>query len=307
MSVLAYLHDAFGQHDTGLGHVEQMARYTHIKQAVYKSGWKIITAPLCDEAWLELAHSSEYLASIDRANARIQAGETRFCFDADTSMMCFSREAALRAVGANIAGVDALLAGKAKRAYVGARPPGHHAERNRAMGFCLYSSVALAAKYAVEKAGLERVALLDFDVHHGNGTQDVVQDDPRILFISSHQMPLYPGSGYAHEEGCGNVLNMPLKPGDDSKDFKEAWSLKAFPRIKAFSPQLILVSAGFDAHKDDPLSTMNLQVEDFAWIGQEIRKLAEDCCDGRVLSSQEGGYNLEALEASLYAYLIGLK
>jgi acetoin utilization deacetylase AcuC-like enzyme len=187
------------------------------------------------------------------------------------------------------------------------RPPGHHAERETPMGFCFFGNVAIAAKHALEHHGLDRVAIVDFDVHHGNGTQDLVEDDPRILFCSTHQMPLYPGTGAAHETGVGNVLNCPLPDGAGSKVFRDVMEQVVLPRVDAFAPQLIIISAGFDAHSDDPLAGMNLVEGDFTWVTEKLCDLADRHCEGRVVSSLEGGYDLPALGASAAAHVNVLK
>jgi acetoin utilization deacetylase AcuC-like enzyme len=200
-----------------------------------------------------------------------------------------------------------VLGGDAPNAFVAMRPPGHHAERETPMGFCFFGNVAIAAKHALEHHGSDRVVIVDFDVHHGNGTQDLVEDDPRILFCSTHQMPLYPGTGAAHETGVGNVLNCPLPDGAGSKAFRDVMERVVLPRVDAFAPQLIIISAGFDAHKDDPLAGMNLVEADFGWITEKLCDLADRHCEGRVVSSLEGGYDLTALGASAAAHVNVLK
>jgi acetoin utilization deacetylase AcuC-like enzyme len=216
-------------------------------------------------------------------------------------------EAALRAVGGVTAAVDAVLAGEAANAFVAQRPPGHHAERDRAMGFCLFGQVAVGALRALDHHGLDRVAVLDFDVHHGNGTQDILWDEPRAMFVSSHQMPLYPGTGHASETGAhGQVLNLPLPEGSGTAAMRTVWEA-ALARVEAFRPGLILVSAGFDAHRDDPLAGLTWGADDFAWITRRICDLAARVCGGRVVSSLEGGYDLSALAASVTAHVDGLK
>jgi acetoin utilization deacetylase AcuC-like enzyme len=212
-------------------------------------------------------------------------------------------EAAFRCVGGVVRAVDMVLAGDAPNAFVAMRPPGHHAERETPMGFCFFGNVAIAAKYALDHHGLDRVAIVDFDVHHGNGTQDLVEEDPRILFCSTHQMPLYPGTGAAHETGVGNVLNCPLPDGAGSKAFRDVMTQAVLPRIDAFKPELIVISAGFDAHADDPLAGMNLTEDDFAWITNQLCDVADRHCQGRVVSSLEGGYDLPALGASAAAHV----
>jgi acetoin utilization deacetylase AcuC-like enzyme len=212
------------------------------------------------------------------------------------------------ALGYYIAAVDAVLGGQARNAFVATRPPGHHAEKTRAMGFCLFSTVAIAARHALEHHGLSRVAVVDFDVHHGNGTQDVLWDEPRALFISSHQMPLYPGTGAASERGgTNNVLNLPLPPGSDGSAMRRAYQTQGFARLRDWAPELILISAGFDAHADDPLANLMWDEEDFAWITRSLCDIADEVCGGRVVSTLEGGYDLPALAASAAVHVTELK
>jgi len=218
-----------------------------------------------------------------------------------------SLEAAFRAVGANIAAVDEVISGAAENAFCAMRPPGHHAEKTRAMGFCLFGNVAIAAKHALAAHGLERVAIIDFDVHHGNGTQDLVWDDARIFFASTHQMPLYPGSGATSERGAhDNVLNVPLRAGTTGAEFRRIMDATVFPAVKAHEPEMLFVSAGFDAHRDDPLANLDLVADDFAWVTRRTCDLAADVADGRVVSTLEGGYDLAALASSCAAHVRGL-
>jgi acetoin utilization deacetylase AcuC-like enzyme len=217
-----------------------------------------------------------------------------------------SAEAGLRAAGALVAAVDAVMQGAASRAFCAVRPPGHHATPDAAMGFCLFNNVAVAAAHALAAYGLKRVAIADFDVHHGNGTQDIFQREPRVLFISSHQSPLYPGTGSVEERGAGNIVNAPLSPGDGSYEFRELWDGALLPRLHAFKPQLVLVSAGFDAHRNDPLADIRLQTEDYAWITERLVDLARAHAGGRLVSTLEGGYDLTALAASVSAHVSAL-
>jgi len=193
-------------------------------------------------------------------------------------------------------------------AFVAMRPPGHHAERETAMGFCLFGNVAAGAKHALDHHGLSRVAVVDFDVHHGNGTQDLLWDEPRALFFSSHQMPLWPGTGRPDETGVqDNVVNLPLAPESDGAQMRRVYEREVFPRLRAFAPELILISAGFDAHRADPLAELNWEVEDFIWLTEQLCDIAGECCAGRVVSVLEGGYDLEALGASVAAHVKTLK
>ncbi|MEP3629404.1 MAG: histone deacetylase family protein, partial [Hyphomicrobiales bacterium] len=224
--------------------------------------------------------------------------------DGDTYLSPGSMEAAYRALGGICRAVDVVMDGDADNAFCAMRPPGHHAERATAMGFCLFNTVAIAARHAQEKYGLERVAIVDFDVHHGNGTQDIFWDDPSVLFCSTHQMPLFPGSGHEKEVGeHNNICNTPLRAGDDFEMFKDAMDERVLPAIENFSPDLILISAGFDAHRLDPLANINLEADDFQWATGKIMELAGRFCNNRVVSTLEGGYDLEGLGTSVSAHV----
>ncbi len=288
------------RHETPPGHPEQVARLSRVLEALEGKEVARITAPLVAEDDLLRVHPKAYVDSI-RAAAPAK-GHAQI--DADTWMSPGSLSAAHRAAGGAVRAVDLVLGGEARRAFVAARPPGHHAERETAMGFCLFGNVAIAAKHALDHHGLARVAVVDFDVHHGNGTQDLLEDDPRALFISSHQFPLWPGTGTADETGPhGTVMNLPIAPGTGSKDFRRLYEEKVFPRVRDFAPELILVSAGFDAHRADPLAELQLETADFAWITDRLCDLADDCCGGRLVSCLEGGYDLDALAASVAAHV----
>ncbi len=226
--------------------------------------------------------------------------------DPDTVLSPASAEAALRAAGAGIAAVDAVLSEEVERAFCAVRPPGHHATSDTAMGFCLFNNIAIAALHALDMHGLERVAIADFDVHHGNGSQAIFEHDPRVLFLSSHQMPLYPDSGRAEERGVSNVVNAPLPPGAGSAAFRAAWELQLLPALDAFGPQLLLLSAGFDAHRLDPLAQLELEADDYAWLTAQLVALADRHAGGRIVSLLEGGYDLEALRECSIAHVGGL-
>jgi acetoin utilization deacetylase AcuC-like enzyme len=258
-----------------------------------------IDAPRASRAALERVHDPAYVARI-LAGAPAD-GVVRL--DEDTLMSPASAEAALRAAGAVVAAVDAVLTAAARRAFCAVRPPGHHATTDQAMGFCLFNNVAVGAAHALAEHALERVAIADFDVHHGNGTQDIFAREPRVLFVSSHQAPLYPGSGGADETGVGNLVNAPLPPGTGSQAFRRAWEEALLPRLAAFQPQLVLVSAGFDAHHADPLAQLQLDADDYAWLTTRLLDIARSHADGRMVSTLEGGYDLDALAASAAAHV----
>lgn len=302
MTTLLLTHPACLLHDTGYGHPERADRLRAIDDALAATAFKTLKreeAPRADLAAIERLHPKAYVEMI-RASIPAQGHKM---LDADTVVSPGSWEAALRATGACIYAVDQVMAGKADNAFCAVRPPGHHAEPSRAMGFCLFNSVAVAALHARAAHGAKRVAVVDFDVHHGNGTQDLLWDDPRALFVSSHQMPLYPGTGHPDECGAhGQILNLPLRPGTGGAAMRAAWE-SAFPRIAAHAPELILISAGFDAHRDDPLASLLWTEEDFRWLTSRICELADTHCAGRVVSALEGGYDLPALAASTAAHV----
>jgi acetoin utilization deacetylase AcuC-like enzyme len=287
-------------HETPEGHPEQVARLARVLAALEGKEVTRVTAPLVAEDDLLRVHPKAYLDSI-RAAAPTEGLAQ---IDADTWMSPGSLSAAHRAAGGAVRAVDLVLGGEAGRAFVAARPPGHHAERETAMGFCLFGNVAIAARHALDHHGLARVAVVDFDVHHGNGTQDLLEDEPRALFISSHQFPLWPGTGTADETGPHDtVMNLPIAPGTGSQEFRRLYEEKVFPRVRDFAPELILVSAGFDAHRADPLAELQLETADFAWITDRLCDLADDCCGGRLVSCLEGGYDLDALAESVAAHV----
>lgn len=300
MPTLCYSHSAFGEHITPLDHPEQVARLAAALAGLAELGLPYDEAPIAEDAEILRCHPASYLAHL-RATAPTEGSVQ---LDPDTHMSPGTLEAALRAVGGACAAVDAVLAGRASNAFLAARPPGHHAETASPMGFCLFGTVAIAAKRALDHHGLSRVAIIDFDVHHGNGTQDLLWNEARALFCSSHQMPLYPGTGAATEQGAhGQIVNVPLSEGSGSGAMRAAYEALIFPRIAAFQPELILVSAGFDAHEADPLAQLEWQTDDYAWLTGRICDLADAFCQGRVVSCLEGGYDLTALQASVAAHV----
>jgi acetoin utilization deacetylase AcuC-like enzyme len=290
--------DCYG-HVTPPGHPEQVARLDAVLNALEGMDLKRVKAPLAADDDLLRTHPKRYIDMV-RAAAPSEGWRS---LDGDTHMSAGTLAAAYRAAGGVVRAVDMVLGGEVRNAFAAVRPPGHHAERETAMGFCFFGNVVVGARHALDHHGLSRVAIVDFDVHHGNGTQDLVEDDPRILFCSSHQWPLYPGTGAAHETGCGNIVNLPLPEGTGSAAFRAAYEQHIFPRIDTFKPELLIVSAGFDAHRADPLAGLELEAGDFAWVTERLCDLAQAHCAGRVVSSLEGGYDLEALGASAAAHV----
>lgn len=303
MATALITHKACFDHITPPGHPEQVARLDAVLGAIEGINLKRVEAPLAAEDDLLRCHPKSHLTAIHAACPE----EGWKSLDADTHMSAGSLEAAYRAAGAAVKAVDLVMEGDVQNAFAAVRPPGHHAERETAMGFCLFGSVAVAAKHALAFHGLKRVAIIDFDVHHGNGTQDLVEDDAGILFISSHQMPLYPGTGAADETGVGNVLNIPLEEATTGEGFRKAYEEQVFPRLNDFAPELVLISAGFDAHEADPLAGLQLDEDDFAWVTQRLCDVADTHCAGRVVSCLEGGYDLDSLGRSARAHVAVLE
>lgn len=288
------------KHETPEGHPERVARLEHVLHALEDLELRRVTAPLAAEDDVLRVHPAAYLADIRRALP--QQGIVQI--DGDTFLSPGSLDAAFRGAGAVVRAVDMVLGGEAGNAFAAIRPPGHHAETDTAMGFCLFGNAALAAKYALDHHGLSRVAVVDFDVHHGNGTQDLLWDEKRALLVTSQQVPLWPGTGRTDETGAhDNILNVPLPPGSGGAQMRGEYEAKVFPRLRAFAPELIIISAGFDAHRDDPLAELNWEIEDFAWLTEQLCTLAAEICGGRVVSTLEGGYDLKALSESARAHV----
>ncbi len=304
MSLRIYTHSACLAHDTGPGHAERPPRLTAVTEALQQNfddlDWH--EAPRATRGQLLRAHHESLLTSVLETRS-----DERIMLDPDTVLSPASAEAALRAAGAAIAATDAVLGGDVQRAFCAVRPPGHHATIDVAMGFCLFNSIAVAAAHALEKYALERIAIIDFDVHHGNGTQAIFAANPRVLYVSSHQMPLYPGTGGVDECGIGNIVNAPLPPGAGSRPFKQAWNEKLLPALDLFRPQLLLISAGFDAHWRDPLAQLQLATEDYTWITGELIAIADRHAQGRIVSMLEGGYDLDALRECSVAHVGALR
>ncbi|GAB4180007.1 MAG: histone deacetylase family protein [Thalassobaculales bacterium] len=302
MTTALITHQACLGHDTGPYHVERIARLEAVLAALSApefAGLARHEAPAASLEQLALVHDRAYVEAVLAAiPARGYHG-----LDGDTVVSPGSGEAALRAAGALVAAVDAVVGGAVRNAFCAVRPPGHHAEPGRAMGFCLFNNVAIAARHARSAHGLGRVAVVDFDVHHGNGTQAAFWNDPDILFASTHQMPLYPGTGRPSETGAGNIVNAPLPPGADGAAFRRAFEARILPALEAFAPELVVVSAGFDAHEDDPLANLELTEADFAWATARLAQVAARHCGGRLVSSLEGGYDLGALARSAAAHV----
>lgn len=304
MTVALYTHRACLDHDPGSGHPESPLRLAAVLEALGADRFALldrIEAPRATREQLARVHRQSLIAEILDAE-----GDPFRRLDPDTVVSPGSAEAALRAAGAVCAAVDGVMHGRQRRAFCAVRPPGHHATTQTAMGFCLFNNVAVGAAHAIATHGLQRVAIVDFDVHHGNGTQDIFWTDPQVLYASTHQWPLYPHTGAKREIGAGNVFNVPLDPGADSAAFRAAFEDTLLPAIDRFAPELILVSAGFDAHRLDPLANLRLDETDFRWVTECLVGLAERHAQGRVVSSLEGGYSLSALRLSAAAHVAAL-
>jgi len=305
MTTALYTHDDCLKHVTPTGHPERVARLEAILEVLEGPDFSALDWHDCPKAAREellRVHPEAHVAAVEQAVEA--AGEGLSAIDPDTFVMGGTLDAALRGAGGCVAAVDRVLGGQAQNAFVACRPPGHHAEKTTAMGFCFFGNVSIAAKNALDHHGLSRVAVMDFDVHHGNGTQDLLWDETRCLFVSTHQSPLYPGTGAQHETGAdNNVMNVPLPPETASQGFRRAMESEVLPALDDFAPELLLISAGFDAHRADPLAQMNLTEEDFAWATEKLCDIADAHCGGRVVSTLEGGYDLEALAASVAAHV----
>lgn len=304
MSVALFTHPAALAHDTGEGHPECADRLRYVLRALEAPEFEHLLreqAPQATRDQLQAVHDADY---IDALYALPHDQVT--VIDGDTIFGPGTLEAALRAAGGAAAAVDAVMEGWAQAAFVAMRPPGHHAETDRAMGFCFFNNAAVAARQAQRRWGLKRVAIVDFDVHHGNGTQYIFAHDPQVMYASSHQYPCFPGTGAQTEMGVGNIVNVPLPPGATGEMFQQAWRIHILPRLQSFAPELIVISAGFDAHAADPLGQMRLKETDFAWITRELCGIADKTCHGRVVSLLEGGYDLHALAQSCAAHVRAL-
>jgi acetoin utilization deacetylase AcuC-like enzyme len=306
MSTLLITHPACLEHLMPLGHPERPDRLRAIERALEAEKFQTLArsqAPLASLETISLCHPMEYITEVREASPR----EGLIHLDADTAMSPGTFEAALRAAGGAIHAVDEVLTKKAANAFVATRPPGHHAETARPMGFCLFDNAAIAARYAQQRYGIASAAIVDFDVHHGNGSQEIFWSDKTVMYCSTHQMPLFPGTGAVGESGEHNtVVNAPLRPGDGGAAFRAALETRILPRLAEFKPELVIISAGFDAHMRDPLANINLAEADFVWATQKLMDVADTFAGGRVVSLLEGGYDLQALGNSVAAHVATL-
>lgn len=297
MTTLLLTHPACLEHDTGYGHPERADRLRAVNKALSAKDFGVLKreeAPLADLAAIERVHPKAY---VEMVRAEIPKQNHNW-LDGDTVVSSGSWDAVLRAAGAALYAVDQVMAGEVDNAFCATRPPGHHAEPSRAMGFCLFNAVAVAALHARAAHGADRVAVIDFDVHHGNGTQAAFWEDKDLFYGSTHQMPLFPGTGAKNETGVGNIWNAPLSPGDGGEDFRAAFKDRVLPALDAFAPDLVIVSAGFDAHRQDPLAQIRLEEPDFAWVTEKLLETAQKHSGGKLISALEGGYDLDALASS---------
>ena len=300
-----YTHACFLGHDPGPGHPERADRIRAVWQALDTPEFKALARrepPEATPEQLALGHPREY---VDETLGALP-NEGYVMFDGDTIASPGTREAVLRGAGAVIAAVDDVMAGRAKNAFCAVRPPGHHAEPDRAMGFCYFNNVVIGAKHAMKKHGLTRVAMIDFDVHHGNGSETAARRDAKLFYGSTHQSPFYPGTGQSNDPRVPNLVNAPLPRGADSLDFRRAMERIVLPALAEFAPELVMISAGFDAHKRDPLAELNLVEDDYRWATEKLLEQATATAQGRLVSTLEGGYDLQALAGSTAAHVRAL-
>jgi acetoin utilization deacetylase AcuC-like enzyme len=302
MTTMLVTHPACLEHDPGSHHPESAARLRAVLQGLGAPEFARLERREAPEAAAEDLWRVHPRRHVERILGAVpKSGHV--AIDADTVISPRSGEAALRAAGAVVAAVDSVLAGEADNAFCAVRPPGHHAEPEQAMGFCLFNNIAVGALHARAAHGLDRIAVVDFDVHHGNGTQAAFESDDRLFYASTHQHPLYPGTGAASETGVGNVVNVPLRPMSGSGQFRTSMSERVLPALDAFRPELVLISAGFDAHRRDPLAQLMLEEADYVWITEQLLEIAYRHARGRVVSTLEGGYDLAALSACVAAHI----
>jgi len=306
VTTLVISHPACLAHDMGEGHPERPDRLRAVERAFESEVFQMLArdvAPRADLSAIERVHPKEYIDAIRAATPKQGLTE----IDQDTSMSPGTYEAALRSAGGAVFAVDEVMRGKVRNAFVATRPPGHHAEVANPMGFCFFNNAAIAARHAQAAHGAERVAIVDFDVHHGNGTQHIFWDDPTVIYGSTHEMPLYPGTGAVGERGeHDQIVNAPLRAGDTGETFREAMDVVILPRIEAFSPDLIIISAGFDAHRRDPLGNLNFVEADYSWATRRLMEIARRKSGERVVSVLEGGYDLQGLARSVAAHVTAL-
>lgn len=303
MSTMLLHHSCFALHTTAPGHPERPDRYRVVEATFEHEEFDALVREEAQIAELDVTryvHSNRYVDGLEAV--RPTAGHV-YLDGGDTMMDPSTWEVVLRGVGATLQGVDRVLAGAVQNAFVACRPPGHHAETERAMGFCLFNNISIGARHAQKNHGLERVAIVDFDVHHGNGTQQIFYSDPSVLYASTHQMPLFPGTGAVRESGVGNIFNSPLAAGDGGDELREAFEDRILPALDVFRPELIIVSAGFDAHERDPLGSLRMTGDDFGWVTRALMDSAERNCDGRLVAVLEGGYDLVGLAESVSAHV----
>src|SRR5947209_9302498 len=306
MTTLLLSHPACLDHLTPMGHPERPDRLRAIERTLENEKFQTLArdqAPMVSLDVIARVHPMDYVEQVRDASPR----EGMVRLDADTTMSPGSFEAALRGAGGAVQAVDEVMEKKIANVFVAVRPPGHHAETATPMGFCLFNNAAIAARHAQKQHGAERVAIVDFDVHHGNGSQDIFWNDASVMYCSTHQMPLYPGTGAVSERGAQNtIVHAPLRPGDGGEQFREAMETTILPRLESFGPDLIVISAGFDAHMRDPLANLNFLEADYTWVTQKLMGLADRHANGRVVSVLEGGYDLEGLSKSVAAHVTAL-
>jgi acetoin utilization deacetylase AcuC-like enzyme len=306
MTTLLVSHRSSLDHQTPPGHPERPDRIRAIEQVLGESRFDKLVREQAPEGTLDsvtLCHNEHYINEL----RQIAPQSGLIYLDADTSMSPGTWEAAMRGVGGAVAATDAVMSGTHDNAFVAMRPPGHHAEISRPMGFCLFDHAAIAARHAQRKYGIARAAVVDFDVHHGNGTQDIFWSDRTVMYCSTHQMPLFPGTGARGERGeHDTIVNAPLAPEDGSAKFRAAFENVILPQLQKFSPELIIVSAGFDAHYRDPLASLNLRADDFGWVTRKLMDVADVSAEGRIVSVLEGGYDLQGLKESVAAHVTAL-
>ncbi len=296
-------HEDCLKHLTPPGHPEQVARLEYILESLKDLNLLRVSAPMAADDDILRIHPREHINYLQEA-----VPENGFkSLDGDTHISSGSLTAAYRAAGGVLRAIDLVLSGEAKNAFVAVRPPGHHAETQTSMGFCLFGNIALGVKHALDFHGLKKVAVIDFDVHHGNGTQEILWEESRCLTFTSQQIPLWPGTGTEEEQGhYNNIVNIPLPPGSTGELMRQKYEALVFPVLRKFEPNLILISAGFDAHEADPLAELNWSTADFSWLTERLCKIAEECCEGRLVSTLEGGYDLKALADSVKAHVTKL-